>query len=41
MTVNSSDKIEIKTNSGGDVSYRGNPAIVQKNGSMPEKLFKD
>lgn len=41
ITVNSSEKIEIKTNSGGDVSYRGNPAIVQKKGSMPERLFKD
>lgn len=41
ITVNSSEKIDIRTNSGGDVSYRGNPAIVQKQGSSMEKLFKD
>lgn len=41
VTVNSTDKIEIHTSSGGDVHYRGNPAIVQKSGDMPEKLFKN
>ena len=41
ISVSSTEKIEIKTSSGGDVSYRGNPAIVQKKGDMPEKIFKD
>lgn len=41
ITVNSSEKIDIKTSSGGDVSYRGNPAIVQKQGELMNKIFKD
>lgn len=41
IKVNASDKIDVRTNSGGDVHYIGNPAIVQKKGSMPEQLFKD
>lgn len=43
ITVYSSEKIDIRSNSGGDVSYRGNPAIVQKQGkSLNLNLnFKD
>lgn len=41
ISVNASDKIDVRTGSGGDVHYIGNPAIVQKKGSMSEKIFKD
>ncbi|MBL7473663.1 head GIN domain-containing protein [Robertkochia sediminum] len=41
IKVNATDKIDVRTNSGGDVHYIGNPAIVQKKGSTPEKIFKD
>ena len=41
ITVNSKDQVDIRTSSGGNVNYRGNPAIVQKQGSNLDKLFKD